>query len=279
MFVLPILALAAAIFPGAVSKSTDGDITVTINGMFLDPTDGKEIKLENLGAPTSRILVRGRHMGFDLDPTSLNLFNYTLTGFPDDRRIVTQPTVIFTSKTITLTKAQLGTINIKKLEVKDDSAVILFETGAGKVKYQINDGAQGGIIQVETEFSSNVEFIHTLGPKLFYFINPFTNKTNYGDGLAGVTKAQSATGFHEMLIGKDSPQVANRTFQDGATSRWSVAPGGRVGGVLGEDATELGPGATDCTSMCQAQNRIRGSLPNPGAPEGPDPIPGGGEED
>ncbi|KAJ6557259.1 hypothetical protein DFH09DRAFT_1084186 [Mycena vulgaris] len=275
---LPFFAILAVFLPGVVTKSTDGDIIVTVNNMVLNPADGQDIKLDNLGVPTGPILVRGLHMGLDIDPSTLNLLNYTLTGFPDDRRIVAKPTVIFSSQTISLTKTQLGTINVRTIEVKDDSALVLFETSAGKVKYQINDGASGGILQIETEFSSNIEFVHKLGPELFYFINPFTNKTNFGDGLGAVSKAQNATGFHTMIIGKDSPQVANRTFQDGATSRWSVAPGGRVGIVLGEDATELGPAASDCTSMCQAQNQIHGSLPNPGAPEGVPSLPTGGDD-
>jgi hypothetical protein len=34
-----------------------------------------------------------------------------------------------------------------------------------------------------------------------------------------------------------------------------------VGGVLGEDAVELSAGVSPCVQDCQAQNRIRGSLP------------------
>lgn len=78
-----------------------------------------------------------------------------------------------------------------------------------------------------------------------------------------------------MLIGKDSPQVATKTFQSGSTTKWDVAPGGRLGGVLGEDGTELGAGATNCTSQCQAQNRINGSIPPTQDPV--DPVPIGGK--
>ena len=41
-----------------------------------------------------------------------------------------------------------------------------------------------------------------------------------------------------------------------------------MGGVPGEDAIELSAGATNCTSDCQARNRVQGSLPVP-----PDPVP------
>src|SRR3712207_8199757 len=83
----------------------------------------------------------------------------------------------------------------------------------------------------------------------------YTGKINFGDGVPG-----DAT--HQMLLGKDSPQVATKLFQDGRTTRWSVASGGRMGGVLGEDAVELSAGATNCTSDCQARNRIQGSVPD-----------------
>lgn len=75
------------------------------------------------------------------------------------------------------------------------------------------------------------------------------------------------------MIGKDSPQVATKTFQDGKTTRWSVSPGGRLGGVLGEDATELGAGATNCTQDCQAQNRINGAAVVPADPTSVTPLP------
>ncbi len=45
--------------------------------------------------------------------------------------------------------------------------------------------------------------------------------------------------------------------------RWSVMSGGRMSGVLGEDAIELPQGAMNRTSKRQAQNRIRGSAPVP----------------
>jgi hypothetical protein len=47
----------------------------------------------------------------------------------------------------------------------------------------------------------------------------------------------------------------------GHPSVWDIASGGRVGQVLGEDAVELSSGATTCVRDCQAQNRVRGSLP------------------
>ncbi|HEX3420958.1 MAG TPA: hypothetical protein VHT01_07000, partial [Candidatus Udaeobacter sp.] len=44
----------------------------------------------------------------------------------------------------------------------------------------------------------------------------------------------------------------------GGISQWSVISGGRMGQVMGEDATEIAPAATVCTENCTAQNRVNG---------------------
>ena len=88
------------------------------------------------------------------------------------------------------------------------------------------------------------------------------------------------------FVGRDSPQVATRVLQGclnaipaprrpggvqnvdhcGGISVWDVASGGRMGGVFGEDATEVAPPATTCTQDCQAQNQVRGEAVNLGFP-------------
>ena len=156
-------------------------------------------------------------------------------------------------------------MRISDLRLRDDTLVVSFSTAAGTLKVQAKDAAQGGVFQMEQEFGAPVEFVHTLGSGLFYFVNEFTGKVNFGKGVDG-----DAT--HRMLLGKDSPQVATKLQQTATVTRWSVTSGGRLGGVLGEDAIELSAGATNCTSDCQAQNRIQGSLPVPPDPTGPTPI-------
>jgi hypothetical protein len=274
-------ALVAAVVAGSLAlgsvpanasgkTSAGGDYRVTVAGTTYDPAPGKSVKLAGI-APGQRIQVRGVNNGFDVDVATLGVYDYTLTGAPDTQRMVTRPTVVFASKVPTLTAAQLAGATIKSLEVKDDSLVLLFSTAAGKFKIQAKDGAQGGIFQMESEFGAPVEFVHTLGSGLFYFVNQYTGKVNFGDGVDAVT---SGGGAHQMLLGKDSPQVATKTFQSGTVTKWLVTSGGRLGGVLGEDAIELSAGATNCTSQCQAQNRIRGSLPVPPNPVDPTPIGG-----
>jgi hypothetical protein len=256
----------------AKTSATGGDFSVAVNGTTYNPAPGRDVKFSDI-TPAGRVSVRGIHVGFDIDVSTLGVYDYTLTGAPDAQRMVTAPTAIFASKVPTLTAAQRAGAKITNLEVKDDSLVVIFQTALGKYKIQAKDGAQGGIFQMETEFAGPVEFTHTLAPGIFYFLNSFTGKINFGNGVDAVTAAQSATGYHQMLLGKDSPQVATKTLQTATVTKWIVQPGGRMGGVLGEDAIELSAGATNCTSQCQAQNRIQGSLPVPPDPVNPTPLP------
>jgi hypothetical protein len=267
--VVAAVALAGVAPANASGKtSTGGDYAVTVNGTTTNPAVGKDVKLKDV-AVSGTIAVRGEHNGFDIRIADLGVYDYTLTGAPDTQRMVTKPTVVFASKVPSLTAAQLASTKLSSLEVKDDTLVAIFATGAGKLKVQAKDGAQGGVFQMETEFAQPVTFTHTLGAGLFYFTNPYTGKINFGDGTPAVA---SGSGAHQMLLGKDSPQVATKTSQTATTTTWTVQPGGRMGGVLGEDAVELSQGATNCTSQCQAQNQVRGSLPVPPDPVDPQPL-------
>ena len=273
------LALTVLLVPGTASAqggSDDGgggdgavaagDFAVTVNGRTTDPAPGREARLRDV-TPTGPVVVRGTHVTFRIDPATLGVHDYTLTGATDPQRMVTSPTVVFASKVPQLTAAQLRGVRISELRLRDGVLVAEFATAGGKLKVQAKDAPQGGIFQMEQEFGAPVEYVHTLAPGLFYFVNEFTGKINFGNGVPG-----DAT--HQMLLGKDSPQVATKLYQDGTTTRWSVASGGRMGGVLGEDAIELSAGATNCTSDCQARNQIRGSVPVPADPVDPTPIGG-----
>ncbi len=96
------------------------------------------------------------------------------------------------------------------------------------------------------------------------------------DGTVTVTaRVNFANDFSSKFVGRDSPQVATRILQGcpnnipnpthpgsvdhcGRVSVWSVASGGRMGQVMGEDATEIAPAATVCTQNCTAQNQVNG---------------------
>jgi hypothetical protein len=257
---------------GTTTGSSTGNYAVTVNGATYDPAPGRDAKLQGVTV-RGVITVTGRHTTFTIDPATLGVYDYSLIGASSPERMVTSPTVVFRSKVPTLTSSQLAS-PVLELQVRDDTLVALFRTSAGKLKVQAKDAPQGGIFQMEPEFGANVTLTHTLGPSLFYFVNPFTGKVNFGNGVDAVSTSQSSTGYHQMLLGKDSPQVATKTSQTGSVTTWSVASGGRVGGVLGEDAIELSQGATNCTKDCQAQNQIRGSLPVPPDPTNPTPIGG-----
>jgi len=264
-------AVAVAAPASAKPSANGGDYAVTVNGTTYNPAPGKDVKLKDL-AVSGSISVTGVNNTFRIDPTTLGVYDYTLTGAPDALRMVTSPTVVFASKVPTLSAAQLGKVTIKQLEIKDDTLVIIFDAAGGKLKIQAKDGAQGGIFQMEPEFAGSVELVHTLGPGLFYFVNQYTGKINFGSGVDAVSASVDPVGYHQMLLGKDSPQVATKTLQTGTVTKWLVTSGGRLGGVLGEDAIELSQGATNCTSQCQAQNQIHGSLPVPPNPTDPTPI-------
>ncbi len=255
-----------AVEDGGGAGAVTGDFAVTVNGRTSNPAAGKDFRVGDL-APTSPVVVTGRNVTFRIDPSTLGVYDYTLTGATSPERMVTAPTVVFASKVPVLTPAQRAGVRIQELRLRDDTLVVTFSTAAGKLKVQAKDAAQGGIFQMEQEFGAPVEFVHTLGTGLFYFVNEFTGKVNFGNGV-------DADATHQMLLGKDSPQVATKLAQSATVSRWSVASGGRMGGVLGEDAIELSAGATNCTSDCQARNRVQGSLPVPANPTAPTPIGG-----
>ena len=118
------------------------------------------------------------------------------------------------------------------------------------MKLQLKDCAQGGIFQMEAEAATAIVYTHTLAAPTFYFTHPLTGKINFGNGA--------------NVVGKDSPMAATKLSQSGTVTTWSVAPGGRLGMVLGEDAIELAPAPPPCVEQCQIQNQIRGTLPVPG---------------
>ena len=249
---------------GGGGSTVSGNFAVTVNGRTFDPAAGRDASLRDV-TPTGRIVVRGVHVRFALDPATLGVYDYTLTGAADPQRMVTAPTVVFASKVPVLTAAQLRSVRLTSMRLRDDYVELQLSTAAGKFKVQAKDFAQGGIFQMEQEFAGPVEYVHTLGAGVFYFVNEFTGKVNFGNGIAADTT-------HQMLLGKDSPQVATKLAETATTSRWSVAPGGRMGGVLGEDSIELSAGSTNCTTDCQARNRIQGSVPVPPDPTAPVPL-------
>jgi hypothetical protein len=237
--------------PAAVAATSAGceagDFQVLLpSGQLLAGYSGWKVSPAAL--PTaSRIAVRGRYVEFEVDVSTFATYNYTLTGAPNAQDLTGGVrTPLFASKVPDLSGR---TLDAGDLEVKlSPQTLELRRSGsAGKLKIQAKDCATGGIFQMEPETGQPTTITHTLAPGLFYFKNPATGKINFGNG--------------SLLRGKDSPQMATRLTQTETVTVWSVTSGGRMGGVLGEDAVEASAGATPCVQDCQAQNQIRGSLP------------------
>ena len=247
------------------------------------------VPASNLG---SSFLVKGKYVEFEVVASTFGIRNYTFTGAPNALDITGGVrTPVFAEKTpdhrgLTLTSAvgvELG-----------EGDLVIERTGPGlSMKIQAKDCANGGLFQMEPERGDGTatDITHVLATAsaadgtnltVFYFDNPnFRAREGdvvpYKDTTATVTaRVNFANDFSPKFVGRDSPQVATRIAQgcpneiqkrDGTTvivdhcggvSVWRVASGGRMGAVFGEDAIEVAPPATACTSNCQAQNRVRG---------------------
>lgn len=249
------LSLPTTAHAATSAACTNGGFSLVLpNGQVLSGQSGYKISRSAL-QPNTLIHVKGRYVEFDLNVSTFAVYNYTLTGAANPLDITGGVrTVLFTRKEPNLGTQTLdaGDLEIKlgapDLELRRQGSTL-------KMKIQAKDCAQGGIFQMEPETDNDQDVVitHTLAsPGIFYFTNPYTGKVNFGNS--------------SFIRGKDSPQVAAKLFQSETETVWSVASGGRMGGVLGEDAVEDSPAATACVQDCQAQNRIRGSV------SVPDPI-------
>jgi hypothetical protein len=233
------------------------------------------------------MLVRGRHVQFDIDLRTMGVRNWTLTGVANPGRLVTRPTVIFSEKTplhgATLTQTE-------RLRNDKGDLVFIRTNGIVTVKIQAKDCSQGGVFQMEIERDDapSTRFRHVLAPETFYYDNPnfrqregdvvtFSNSAGATQDIIIAPRINFGSDTSGLLVGRDSPQAANRlshptcannipkrdgTFavvrHCGGVSEWDVLDGGRMGQVMGEDATEVAPPATFCVKDCQAQNQVRG---------------------
>jgi hypothetical protein len=239
------LAVSAPADAATSSACTEGGFTVTLpDGRRVTGDQSAKIANTNL-AEGSRLTVRGRYVEYSFAPVTGNVYDYVYTGAANSDSLTDGVrTPVWESKTLSL-----GAVLRTETEVRlgDGGITILSRGKAGKVKIQSKDCATGGIFQQEVEAGAPVTATHTLAANMFYFVNPYTGKVNFGDG--------------SRFRGKDSPQVATKLSQTDRVTTWQIASGGRMGQVLGEDAVELSAGASSCVTDCQAQNQIRGSVP------------------
>ena len=243
-------------------------------------------------------LVKGKYVVFTVDSATLGVRDWTLTGAPNPLDITGEmPTIVFASKIpdhrgLSLTSdvsvessreslviSRTGPGLSMKIQVKDCATGGIF---------QMEPARADGTATVIT---------HVLGDDVFYFDNPnfrdrlgeklpcsgilpdgtlVTCEGANPDGTVTVTaRVNFANDFSDKFVGRDSPQAATRIVTDcandipnpfhpgsvshcGGVSQWSVASGGRMGQVMGEDATEVAPAAKVCTANCTAQDQVQG---------------------
>jgi hypothetical protein len=238
-------------------------------------------------AVPNEFLVKGKYVEFTVVAETFGVLNWTLTGAANDLDITGgRRTIVFASKlpdhgTLSLTNDVAIAI--------DGDGIEISRTGPGlSMKLQAKDCANGGVFQMEPGRADGkrTRFTHILDAEVFYFDNPaFRDHLGetfpcvgcngaVNDQVTVTARVNFANDSSRKFVGRDSPQVADRVapatctnqipnathpgtvVHCGGVSQWDVASGGRMGQVMGEDATEVAPAATNCTQNCQAQNRI-----------------------
>ena len=245
------------------------------------------------GSVGSVFRVQGRYVQFDVDAATFGVLNWTMTGAANKMDITGgKSTPIFESKMPDHRGLFLS--SSVSVELSSSADIVLTRTGPGvTMKIQAKDCANGGIFQMEVARADDGKtvFTHKLAQSAFYYDNRnFRNREGdvvaYKDTTLTVgPRINFGNDYSAKFVGRDSPQFADRVAQPlctnnivtrtgasakvlhcGGVSQWSVASGGRMGQVMGEDATEVAPPATACTHKCQAQNQTHGASTVLGAP-------------
>jgi hypothetical protein len=276
----------------ASSAGCDGG-GFTVLGIF-----GNQRVTVPAGSVPSSFLVKGKYVEFTVDAATFGVRDWTFTGEPNPLDITGgRRTVVFASKIpdhrgLVLNSGVTIDSSAESLVLTRTSAGLLMKI---QVKDCANGGVFQ--MEVERGDGTATVFTHVLGDGVFYFDNPnvrdrlgenlpcsgilpdgtpvVCNGAN-PDGTVTVTaRVNFANDFSNKFVGRDSPQVATRIANGcpnnipnpthpgsvnhcGGISQWSVASGGRMGQVMGEDATEIAPAATVCTANCTAQNQVNG---------------------
>lgn len=291
-----LVAVVPATSQAASSKGCEGGGFVLRNladGSTVGSTPGGDIETSLAASRLgTSFLADGKYVEFTVQPASLGLTDWTFTGAPNPLDITGGvPTVVFASKSpdhrgLTLTSPLAAELYAEDLAIS--------RTGPGlSMKITAKDCANGGVFQMEVERGDGTAttYTHVLGDGVFYFDNPnFRAREGdvvpYKDTTVEVsTRINFANDVSSRFVGRDSAQVADRIdnpacmnpfvsrvsgpetiLHCGGVSRWSVASGGRMGQVMGQDAIEVAPPATECTRRCSAQNRVRGESVKLGFP-------------
>jgi hypothetical protein len=245
------------------------------------------------GSVGSVFHVQGKYVQFDVDAATFGVLNFAFTGAANKVDITGgRATPVFESKMPDHRGLFLN--SGVSVELSSSADILLTRTGAGvTMKVTAKDCANGGIFQMEVGRADNTAtvFTHKLAQSAFYYDNRnFRNREGdivpYKDTTLTVTpRINFGNDYSAKFVGRDSPQFATRitaptctnnivtrtgaiakVLHCGGVSQWSVDSGGRMGQVMGEDATEVAPPATACTHKCQAQNQTHGQSTVLGSP-------------
>ncbi|MBV0882165.1 hypothetical protein KTQ42_23090 [Noviherbaspirillum sp. L7-7A] len=228
--------------------------------------------------------VQGKYVQFDVDGPTFGIRNYILTGASNALDITGGvATQVFESKM----PDHRGLVLTEDVSVSLSSSadIVLTRSGPGvTMRIQAKDCANGGLFQMEVARADETKtmFTHVLAQSAFYFDNRnFRDREGdlvpYKETYIKVgPRINFGNDYSRKFVGRDSPQFADRVAEPlctnniltrtgtyakvlhcGGVSQWWVASGGRMGQVMGQDATEVAPPATACTHKCQAQNQVR----------------------
>jgi len=275
----------------ATSKACDG------GGFTVLGLSGKQDKKYTSGVPAT-FLVKGKYVEFTVDAATFGVRNWTLTGASNPLDLTNnQRTVVFAAKVPDHRGLVLNGEMRLKMD-KGDLVLTRVGSGlAMKIQAKDCAQGGIFQMEVERGDNTATVFTHVLGDTVFYYDNPNV-RDRLGENIpcSGVlpdgtlvsceganpdgtvtvaARVNFGSDLSNKFVGRDSSQVATRiptgcvnqipnpfhpgtVNHCGGVSQWSVASGGRMGQVMGEDAVEIAPAASVCTANCQAQNQVNG---------------------
>jgi hypothetical protein len=291
-FMLTLVAVLGGSAQAATSKACEGGGFAILG--YVGKADAK-VPASSLG---TSFLVRGKYVQFVVDTATLGVRDWTLTGAANPLDITGNMwTVVFASKIPDHRGLRLTSELVLKMD-KESVVLTRKGSGlAMKIQAKDCAQGGVFQMEVERGDGAATTFTHVLGDNIFYYDNPNvrdrlgeripcsgvlpdgTRVSCEGanpDGTVTVTaRVNFGNDISPKFVGRDSSQVATRIATGcpnnipnpfhpgtvnhcGGVSQWSVASGGRMGQVMGEDAVEIAPAASVCTANCTAQNQVNG---------------------
>ena len=211
-------------------------------------------------------LVKGRYVEFTVDAATLAVTNWTLTGAPNVADITGgRRTVVFASKTPT-SKAPTLTSALDVVRIRPRRPSVISRTGtAASIKIQaqglrprrhLPDGSRT-LRRRPDDLHAPARPRRVLlrqpqlpGPARHHRPLRHRHRWRQVTQMPVPARVNFANDISPNFVGHDSAQVATRLANGctnafgthcGGVSVWSVASGGRMGQVMGEDAVEVSP--------------------------------------